>query len=142
MVTGVKYREAMIAPAWRKRIQEFVEGVLRSAGQLPLALYAMPDHIHVFAALHPTVAVADCVGQWKSNSSRFIRDTFGVPFEWQRGYGAFAISRRAWPAVIGYVNDQERRHAAETFRGEYRTLLRENEVDFEERYLFDDLHAG
>jgi len=142
IVTAVKYREALIQKSWRPRIESYLEEMLLSRKHLLLASHAMPDHIHVFAAMHQSDSVAAMTGAWKATLSGFISSEFDVDFEWQRGYGAFAVSRRYWGEVIRYIDDQERHHRAQAFREEYKTILEENLIDYDEQYLFDEVYVG
>ena len=52
----------------------------------------------------------------------------------QRGYGAFSVSPSQLDAVVQYVKAQQEHHRTQTFREEYRELLRRHGVDFDERY--------
>jgi len=66
---------------------------LKSNSSRLVAAGGMPDHVHLLASLGRTVAVADAVRLIKTNSSVWIHDELGVSqFEWQAGYGAFAVS--------------------------------------------------
>jgi hypothetical protein len=57
-------------------------------------------------------------------------------FEWQEGYGAFAVSASNVAAVRDYVRDQERHHRKRSFQEEYREFLNKHEIAFDERYLW------
>jgi len=60
-------------------------------------------------------------------------------FEWQSGYGAFSYSHRDMDMIFHYIENQEIHHPKQIFRVEYLELLRENEVEFDEDYILDDL---
>jgi putative transposase len=49
------------------------------------------------------------------------------------------VQRQGVPAVINYILDQENHHRKVNFRDEYLRFLKEEEVDFDERYIFADL---
>jgi putative transposase len=57
-------------------------------------------------------------------------------FEWQEGYGAFAVSASNVAAVRAYVRDQERHHRKRSFQEEYLEFLAKHEIAFDERYLW------
>jgi hypothetical protein len=44
--------------------------------------------------------------------------------------------------VTAYLARQEEHHDRKSFVDEYRELLIRHEIQFEEKYLFDDEHAG
>jgi len=54
---------------------------------------------------------------------------------WQEGYGAFTYSLREEPELIAYVKQQEEHHRKMTFLEEYRKLLRDAGIKFDERYF-------
>ena len=54
---------------------------------------------------------------------------------WQEGYGAFTYSVREKDKVIEYVKNQKEHHKTETFYNEYKRLLIENGIEFDEKYL-------
>ena len=59
---------------------------------------------------------------------RFLR-------HWQDGYGAFTASWSERNALIEYIKNQEEHHRRTSFLEEYRGLLEEAGIDFEEKYL-------
>jgi len=61
----------------------------------------------------------------------------GVPqFDhWQEGYGAFNHSAREKAALIEYIKNQEEHHRRVDFLDEYRKLLRDAGIEFDEKYL-------
>ena len=54
---------------------------------------------------------------------------------WQEGYVAFTYSVREKDKVIEYVKNQKEHHKTETFYNEYKRLLIENGIEFDEKYL-------
>jgi putative transposase len=78
----------------------------------PRAIGGTTDHVHLLARLHPSIAVAHLVAEVKGFSSHAV--TYGLAtgshFRWQKGYGAFSVSRDDLPAVESYVRNQKRHH--------------------------------
>jgi len=142
MVTGVKNRKALILPEIRIRVEKYIVEIIESRKHKVLEIYAMPDHIHTFVGMHPTDSISDLIGAWKPSSSSFIGEHFNDEFEWQRGYGAFSVSKRGWPAVQHYIANQEEHHAKTSFREEYKGILLEQDLEFDERYIFEDVFIG
>ena len=54
---------------------------------------------------------------------------------WQVGYGAFTYSIREKDMIINYVKKQKQHHNVENYYEEYKRLLIENGVEFEEQYF-------
>lgn len=57
-------------------------------------------------------------------------------FGWQEGYGAFSVSRTQIEEMKRYIRRQEEHHRKKTFQEEYLDLLRENGIEFDERFLW------
>ena len=68
----------------------------------------MFDHVHLYASLPSTISIADFVNVVKSNSSRWVHESFGTRkgFAWQEGYGAFSVSKSEEKKVIRYIRHQ------------------------------------
>jgi len=54
---------------------------------------------------------------------------------WQAVYGAFPKSHAERAAVIAYIMNQEEHHHTETFIEEFKQLLKEEGISFDERSL-------
>jgi putative transposase len=57
-------------------------------------------------------------------------------FAWQEGYGAVTVSPSDVPTVRRYIARQEEHHRKKTFPEEYREILVESGIPFDERYLW------
>ena len=75
--------------------------------------------------------------QVKQDSSKWINSKGFVnrKFSWQAGYGAFSYSKSEVPNVIKYIKNQEHHHKTITFQDEYLQLLKEFNIEFDERYI-------
>jgi REP element-mobilizing transposase RayT len=101
----------------------------------------MPDHIHVFFGMRPTQSLSDLMQDIKGGSSKWINErkfTKGR-FEWQEGYGAFSYSKAQVSTIITYIQNQEIHHQRTTFIEEYKSLLQEFNIDYDDRYIFKEL---
>ena len=54
-------------------------------------------------------------------------------------YGAFSNSRSQILGVVKYILNQKQHHLKKTFREEYLEMLKAYEVDYDEKYIFQDL---
>jgi putative transposase len=57
-------------------------------------------------------------------------------FCWQKGYGAFTVSKSAVPAVAAYIANQEAHHKKRSFREEFIEMLNVNDIEFDEKFLW------
>lgn len=142
IVFAVKGRENLISKNWKEELNKYIAGIIRGKEQKSIIVNGMPDHIHAFVGLRPSMSISDLVRDVKNNSSNFINDKKFVKgkFSWQEGYGTFSYSHRDIEHVYNYILNQEEHHKKKTFKEEYLGLLKEFEVTFDERYLFEWLN--
>lgn len=138
-VFSTKLRSASISTELRQRLDPFIGGIGRELKCPVLAIGGVEDHTHILLALHPTVAMADWIRVVKSNSSKWIHDTFPerADFAWQAGYGAFAVSSSNREAVIEYIRRQPHHHRTQSFQDEYLAFLAKHGVEYDVRYVWD-----
>lgn len=129
----------MIHEPVRQRIEKYITGIVQNPGHKVLAIYCMPDHLHLFVGFRPAQSIADFMREVKSRSTVFINEEKLLPahFQWQEGYGAFSYSKSHVQKVIDYVFNQPEHHKNETFKDEYIRLLKKFEIAYEDRYLFE-----
>jgi REP element-mobilizing transposase RayT len=80
----------------------------------------IPDHIHVFAQIPPSVDVAAVVGRRKGASSYAAnanRPTALTKVAWQSGYGVLSVSQSGFDRAREYVQHQRERHARRELYG-------------------------
>ena len=77
----------------------------------------------------------------KVKSSKYINDHSLTTnrFEWQEGYGVFSYSQSQIDKVYRYIQNQEEHHKKQTFKDEYLGFLRKFNIDYDERYIFQEL---
>jgi len=139
LVFAVKGRQSLINESFRDELEKYICGIIRDKKHKPLAIYCMPDHIHILVGLHPAEAISTLVQQVKANSSGFINDRKFVRerFNWQEGYGAFSYARSQVDAVVKYIANQPEHYRKRTFQEEYLTFLEKFEVEYRPEYLFE-----
>ena len=138
-VFAVKGRENILKENFRENLFRYISGILRQKGTFPLAVNGWKDHVHIFFELPPVLSVSDLLREVKASSSKWINENHFVPgrFEWQEGYSAFSYSRSQRDGIIKYIIGQQEHHRTKTFREEYLNLLKEFEMEYDARYLFD-----
>lgn len=139
VVFAVKGRENLIANSWKDELHKYIAGIIKSKDQKLLIVNGMPDHIHVFVGLRPSMSISDLVRDIKNNSSNFINERKLVRghFSWQEGYGAFSYAHSQIETVYNYILNQEDHHKTKSFRDEYIGFLKKFEVAYDEKYLFE-----
>lgn len=139
-VFAVKFRKALIEDSYKQELYKYITGIVQSYGHKLLAINGVADHIHIFIGMRPTQSISDLMQDIKGNSSKWVNDNkfLKVKFEWQGGYGAFSYSKSHVQNVINYLKNQEKHHTKQTFRDEYIEFLKKFDIDYDERYIFQD----
>jgi REP element-mobilizing transposase RayT len=134
----VQNRECIIRDTWKEELYKYISGIVQSNNHKLLSINGMPDHIHILFGLRPSQSIAELMQDVKGGSSKWINDRKLVQgkFSWQEGYGAFSYSKAEVPTIIQYIVDQTVHHKRKTFSEEYYDLLKQFEVDFDNRYIF------
>ena len=112
-------------------------GVMKNKNCKLYRINGVENHIHIICDLHPSIALANLVKDIKVSTSIWIKEKRIYPLfsNWAESYGAFTLSIREKDTIIKYVMNQQQHHKKETFRDEFMRLLKENNVDFDEKYL-------
>ena len=91
----------------------------------------MPNHVHILFRASRTISVAIVMEEIKKSSSKWMKNQPDVNslFYWQRGYGAFSVSRSHVNAVARYIANQKDHHRRFTYREEVERLMQKNGVE-------------
>lgn len=98
----------------------------------------MPDHVHLLAALPPTLAVADFVKGMKLSAHNYLRANAALfpDFNgWGKLYCALTHGMAEKATIIRYIMGQKGRYRQMSFRDELRQMLTENGIGYEEANL-------
>jgi len=139
VIFAVKGRANLISQSWKDELHKYIAGIIKGKNQKPIIVNGMPDHIHAFIGLKPSMSISDLVRDIKNNSTNFINDNRFVrgKFLWQEGYGVFSYSHSQIENVYNYILHQEKHHQKKSFSEEYYEFLKKYEIDYNEKYLFD-----
>lgn len=137
IVFATKYRKPTITDAHCRELYAYIHGVIRNKKCYLYRINGTPDQLHLLTDLRPALSLADFIKSIKVASSLWMKESGSFPlFEnWQEGYGAFTCSIKEKDAIMEYIKAQKEHHRSETFSEEYKRLLVENGVAFEEKYL-------
>jgi REP element-mobilizing transposase RayT len=137
VVFSTKGRQPTLKANRREDLFRYIWGILKNRESHLYRINGTEDHLHILTSLHPSVSLADLVKDVKTGSSLWIKKegVFRAFSHWQDGYGAFTHSRREIDSLIEYIKGQEEHHRRTTFVEEYRKLLEEAGIEFDERYI-------
>jgi REP element-mobilizing transposase RayT len=97
------------------------------------------NHVHVLCNLSKKLPLMKLMEELKGHSSKWIK-TKGKAYKnfyWQGGYSAFSVYYREVDVVVRYIANQRTHHTKKTFEEEYITLLKEHDIPYDERYMWD-----
>lgn len=140
-VFAVKYRNSVITTDLQPIIFAVIGNLINETNCKTIIVNGMEDHVHCFLGLRPVVSVSELMKTVKAKSSKYINDNLLTPerFEWQEGYGVFSYSQLQIDSVYHYILNQRQHHKNQTFREEYIETLKEFNIDYDERYIFQEM---
>ena len=130
--TGITIRQKDLG-----QVFAYIGGIIYNVGGYPITVGGITNHIHILATMPKTMSVSEFVQKIKANSSKWIKtiDEYYEDFAWQEGYGAFCVSPSLLKKTIRYIETQEQHHHEVSVRDEFIQFLKENGIEFDERYL-------
>jgi REP element-mobilizing transposase RayT len=137
-VFAVQNRKCVINKTWEAELYMYISGIIKANGHKMIIINGMPDHLHVLFGLRPVQSLSDLMQDVKGSSSKWINEKkfTNARFSWQQGYGAFSYAKSDLPKVVNYIKNQKQHHGQKHFLEEYLELLKEFDIEFDERYTF------
>ena len=139
IVIVVSRRANLLHEPWREDVFKYISGIITNKGQKSIIVNGVENHVHILVGLRPSMRLSDLVRDIKNNTTNFINSKRFIrgKFSWQEGYGAFSYAHSQLESVYKYIENQEAHHKRLTFKEEYYNFLKDYEVNFEDKYLFD-----
>jgi len=136
-VFAVQDRMSLVSGNWKDELYKYITGIIQSYDHKLLQINGMPDHIHILFGMRPTQSLSDLMQLVKQDSSKWVNKRGFVKgkFAWQSGYGAFSYSKKELVPVIKYIQNQEQHHKTESFEKEYQLLLKDFEIEYDDRFV-------
>ncbi len=139
IVFSTKHRIHMIDDAIENELYAYLGGICNNLECQVLKVGGYTNHIHILCLLSKKITLAKLLAEVKANSSRWMK-TKGEKhqnFYWQDGYGAFSVRQSEVQVVSNYIANQKEHHNKRSFKDEYRDVLKEHGVEFDEKYVWD-----
>jgi REP element-mobilizing transposase RayT len=121
----------------RESVHAYLGAISKRLDCAPIMVGGVADHVHLLARFGRTITQAEWVKELKRVSNEWIQKEGIVDFQWQAGYADFSVSRSNLQQVQAYIAGQEEHHKRISFQDELRALLRKNQMEWDERYLWD-----
>jgi REP element-mobilizing transposase RayT len=139
VIFSTKNREPWLEAALKPGLFAYMAGIISELRGKALIINGPADHVHLLLSLPASLAVADAIRVLKTNSSKWVHETWPdrCAFGWQTGYGVFSVSRSNREQVWRYIADQEKHHRKGTFQEEFVALLKKHDIEYDEQYLWE-----
>ena len=139
IIFSTKNRQPRIFPEIKNELHTYMAGISRSLGALVHEIGGVEDHVHLFISLPRTLSISKFIEELKRGSSKWIKTkgNENFDFSWQKGYGALSVGQSSYEAVRLYIQNQEKHHKKISFQDEFRIFLKQYELDYDEKYVWD-----
>jgi putative transposase len=137
VVFSTKDRRRVLFEERREDLYRYIWGINKNLNCMLHRIGGVEDHIHILFSLPTTLSIADYVKEVKTGATKWIKAEKIFPdFEgWQDGYGAFTVSAEEKDALVDYIKNQAEHHRTVPFLEEYKRLLADAGISYDERYL-------
>ena len=139
IVFSTKHRIHMIDDAIENELYAYLGGICNNLECQVLKVGGYTNHIHILCLLSKKITLAKLLAEVKANSSRWMKTKGEIyqNFYWQDGYGAFSVRQSEVQVVSNYIANQKEHHNKRSFKDEYREVLKEHGLEFDEKYVWD-----
>ena len=140
-IFAVQDRISLIHTSWKNELYKYITGIIQNNKHKLIAINGTSNHIHILIGYRPHQLIPDLLQDIKGSSSKWINQKRFVKgkFKWQEGYSAFSYSHSQLKDVIKYIENQKLHHKKTTFREEYQLLLKRFQIQYNERYILEDV---
>ncbi len=139
IIFSTKNRGDFIKTEIETELYRYIAGILKNLECTAIKIGGTSNHIHILNTFSRTITISKILELVKKDSSKWIK-TKGNDFNkfyWQNGYGVFSVSQSRVNKVKTYIESQKEHHKKKMFKEEYREFLKEYNIEYDERYVWD-----
>ena len=131
-------RENTLPLEHHEELYRYIWGIIKKRNCVLYRINGTENHIHILSDLHPSIALADYVKEIKTATNFWTKASGKFPdfVSWAEGYCAITYSYQDKEKIVNYIKKQKEHHKKELFENEYRSILIEAGVDYDEKYIF------
>ncbi len=139
LVFSTKHRQRLITPEIEPDLFAYMGGIMRNNNSRLLTAGGTADHAHLLVSQSKNIALSELVMDVKKDSSSWLKtqDRTLRNFHWQDGYGGFSVGAAEVPRLKRYIGNHKEHHRKVTFQEELLRFLKEYEIEYDERYLWN-----
>ncbi len=132
-------RRPLLDDELKPQLFAYLGGIVRNLRGELLLVNGPSDHVHLLLLLPAPLSVSDLIEKVKGGSSRWVHERWPArsSFAWQTGYAAFSVSHTDRERIRKYIANQEEHHRRVTYQEEVLTFLKEHEVEYDPRFVFE-----
>ena len=133
------YRREMTLPLQSSEIlYNYIAATIRNKNCYVYEINGIENHIHILLSLRADVRLSDLVRDIKLSSNNWIKihqASFPMFSGWGKEYGAFTYALRDKDMVANYIKRQREHHQRQSFEDEYKHLLNNAGIEWNEYRL-------
>ncbi len=136
IIFSTKHQKPLIIDSIEEELYKYIGGICKKMECYPVKVGGHKNHVHILCLLSKKITVMKLLEAVKSHSSKWVKtiDRRMNNFYWQNGYGAFSVSSSQVNKVKSYIENQHAHHRRKSFQEEYLEFLKENNIEYDERY--------
>ena len=137
VILTTKGREKVLFQERREDLYREIWHIHRNLGCRLICVGGGEEHIHILVAFKPTISLDDYANAVKSGTAAWIEAEAVFPqfAGWNEDYAAFGLAEEDCEAVSEYIKADGERHRTVPFLDEYKQLLTEAGIEFDEDEL-------
>jgi REP element-mobilizing transposase RayT len=142
-VFAVQNRASLIGKLWQAQLYKYITTTIQKHGHKVISIGGTGDHIHILFGFRPTQTLSNLMQEVKRDSSEWINKErlAAGRFSWQEGYSAFSYALSQVSQVARYIETQEAHHKKSSFAEEYKKMLEDFGLEYDERYALKQVEA-
>ena len=137
VIFSTKNQKPLITEAIEPLLYDKISKILYDECYSPaLIIGGGGEHIHVLYAQSRDWSVDAIINRVKTRSAEFLRKRI-ADFAWQKGYGAFSVSRLEDEFEKKYIAEQTQFHQKISYKDEFREFLKRHEIEYDENEVWE-----
>lgn len=137
IIIRTKWSKPTIPNEKSELLYRYIWGFVKNKKSILHRINGMPDHIHLFVEVHPTISISEFVKMLKNSTHNWLdknKENFPDFESWGKKYCALTYSKKDKFMIMNYIAKQREHHNSETYEQEIRRILEENEIEIDERF--------
>ena len=136
---STKNRHPFLDKSINEELFSYLGGICKNLECYPIIVGGHKDHVHILCLLSRKIALMKLIEELKTHSSKWVKTKAqqDQKFYWQNGYGGFSVHPTQIDVVKDYILSQDEHHKKISFKDEYLAFLKEYDLQYDERYVWD-----